>query len=225
MGKILGKNESQINIGITNYLIKTIEIIKKANEINLPFVLNYMYGVPGTDWTTIKEEQEFFFKKKYNGKSLIEKYFITLKLNKYMAYIGTNTYKTAKREFGTKFHYPQWWKIFRSFKSTSLPSEPKTYAYPNPFSPQRHNVYGGEGQVRFQYHTTGSTTVTVKVYDFGMNLVKTVVENKPRAFAGDYGEVWNGRNGLGEMVANGVYFYKIKLKGQSAFWGKVMVLN
>ncbi len=112
MGKILGKDESQINIGIRNYLHKTVEIIKKANEIKLPIVLNYMYGVPGTDWTTSKEEQEFFFKKKYNGKSLIEKYIITLKLNKYMAYIGTNTYYTAEREFGTKFHFPKWWKIF-----------------------------------------------------------------------------------------------------------------
>ncbi len=119
----------------------------------------------------------------------------------------------------------QTWEIFRSFKSTSLSSEPKTYAYPNPFSPLRHNVYGGDGHVRFQYHTTGSTAVTVTVYDFGMNLVKTVVENKPRPVFGDYAEVWDGRNELGEIVANGVYFYKIKLKGKSHFWGKVMVLN
>lgn len=134
-------------------------------------------------------------------------------------WVGTND------GLGLSINNGQTWKIFRSFKPTSLPSEPKTYAYPNPFSPQRHNVFGGEGQVRFQYHTTKSTTVTVKVYDFGMNLVKKVVEYKPRTVAGDYAEVWNGRNELGEIVANGVYFYKIKLQGQSAFWGKVMVLN
>jgi len=117
------------------------------------------------------------------------------------------------------------WRIFRSFKSTSLSSEPKTYAYPNPFSPLRHNMYGEDGYVRFQYHTDQSTTVSVKVYDFGMNLVKTVVENKTRTVGGDYAEVWNGRNDLGEIVANGVYFYKVKLRGKSPFWGKVMVVN
>ncbi|MFO7891584.1 MAG: hypothetical protein R6V04_14745 [bacterium] len=134
-------------------------------------------------------------------------------------WVGTGDGLALSRDNG------QTWEIFRSFTPTSLPSEPETYAYPNPFSPQRHNVYGGDGQVRFQYHITGSTSVTVKVYDFGMNLVKTVVENKTRAVAGDYAEVWNGRNELEEIVANGVYFYKIKLQGKSAFWGKVMVLN
>lgn len=119
----------------------------------------------------------------------------------------------------------QTWKIFRSYKSTALSAEPKTYAYPNPFSPLRHNVYGEDGWVRFQYHTDQSTTVTVKVYDFGMNLVKTVVENKTRAVTGDYTEAWDGRNELGELVANGVYFYKVKLQGKNAFWGKVMVVN
>ena len=119
----------------------------------------------------------------------------------------------------------QSWEIFRSFQSTSLSSEPNTYAYPNPFSPLKHNVYGQDGWVRFQYHTNKSTTVTVKVYDFGMNLVKTVVDNKIRAFAGDYAELWDGRNELGRIVANGVYFYKITLGGKSPFWGKVMVLN
>lgn len=117
------------------------------------------------------------------------------------------------------------WKIFRATRPAGSDSEPQTYAYPNPFSPARDNLIGGEGYVRMQYHLSNPSEVTIKIYDFGMNLVKSVVENKIRNNAGDYSEVWNGRNGVGDMVANGVYFYKLEIKGKSPQWGKIMVVN
>ncbi len=117
------------------------------------------------------------------------------------------------------------WKIFRSFLEPTIGGTPETYAYPNPFSPLRHNLIGGDGHVRFQYKTGRSMTVTIRVYDFGMNLVKTVADGKPRPLPGDYAEVWNGKNEIGEMVANGVYFYQITLSGEKSLWGKVMVVN
>lgn len=117
------------------------------------------------------------------------------------------------------------WKIFRAFQVTGVKSTPKTYAYPNPFSPLRHNLIDGDGHVRFQYRTTEPTKVTVRVYDFGMNLVKTVVHEKDRSIPGNYSEVWSGRNEIGDMVANGVYFYKINFNEGEPLWGKVMVVN
>jgi hypothetical protein len=117
------------------------------------------------------------------------------------------------------------WKVFRAFQIPGEGGTPKTYAYPNPFSPLRHNLIDGDGHVRLQYRTTVSTRVTVRVYDFGMNLVRTVVEGKDRSLPGDYAEVWDGKNSIGEMVANGVYFYKITLTGEEPLWGKVMVVN
>ena len=102
---------------------------------------------------------------------------------------------------------------------------PPTYAYPNPFSPLRHNLYGGDGHVRFQYRAERTTRVTLKVYHFGMNLVKTVVDEKNRSGPGDYAEIWDGKNEVGDMVANGVYFYKLTLQGEGPLWGKVMVVN
>ena len=117
------------------------------------------------------------------------------------------------------------WKVFRAIRVPGVEGTPKTYAYPNPFSPLRHNLIGGDGHVRFQYRTTRSTSVTVLVYDFGMNLVKTVVEERMRSHPGDYAEVWDGKNEIGEMVANGVYFYKISVEGEEPLWGKVMVVN
>ena len=117
------------------------------------------------------------------------------------------------------------WKIFRAFRVPGVDRTPQTYAYPNPFSPLRHNLLGGDGYVRFQYRTTRPTKVAVRVYDFGMNLVRTVTEGKDRSIAGDYAEMWNGRNDVGDMVANGVYFYKVSLSSGESFWGKVMVVN
>jgi ligand-binding sensor domain-containing protein len=117
------------------------------------------------------------------------------------------------------------WKIFRAFKSTETNGEPATYAYPNPFSPSRHNVYENEGYVRIQYNTKNDTRITVKIFDFGMNLVRTLVEYKPRPGGGDYYEVWDGRNDNGVIVANGVYFYKLKRDGEKDAWGKIVVLN
>ena len=117
------------------------------------------------------------------------------------------------------------WKIFRAFKPTGIEGEPSTYAYPNPFSPLRHNVIGGEGHVRIQYNAKNNTKVTIKIFDFGMNLVKNLVQDKSRAGGGDYYELWDGRNENGYIVANGVYFYLLELEGEKTAWGKIVVLN
>jgi len=117
------------------------------------------------------------------------------------------------------------WDIFRSFQPTGPKNGTRTYAYPNPFSPVRHNLLDDVGHVRFQYNTLANTYVTVKVFDFAMELVTTVVKDKFRAGPGDYAEVWDGRNDYGDAVANGVYFYRVDLEGDGSYWGKVMIVN
>jgi len=117
------------------------------------------------------------------------------------------------------------WDIFRAFRQTDRAGEPRTYAYPNPFSPKRHNELNGNGHVRLQYNTTKDTYVTVKVYDFAMELVTTVCDNKYRPQAGDYNEVWTGVNDYGDDVANGVYFYSVTIEGDGTYWGKVLIVN
>ncbi|MBN1480202.1 hypothetical protein EH223_19775 [candidate division KSB1 bacterium] len=117
------------------------------------------------------------------------------------------------------------WEIFRAFKQTGQAGEPRTYAYPNPFSPKRHNELYGEGHVRLQYNIQNDTFITIKVYDFAMDLVATVCEKKPRSGPGDYSEVWNGKNDYGDDVANGPYFYSLTIEGDGTFWGKILIVN
>jgi photosystem II stability/assembly factor-like uncharacterized protein len=117
------------------------------------------------------------------------------------------------------------WKIARAPQPTGVEGAPNTYAYPNPFSPFRHLQIGGDGHVRFQYSTDGPATVTVKVYDYAMKLVATVVEHKSIFGEGEHAEVWNGRNEKGDVVANGAYFYRIDVEGEGSYWGKLIVLD
>ncbi|HHL72613.1 MAG TPA: hypothetical protein ENJ29_08895 [Bacteroidetes bacterium] len=117
------------------------------------------------------------------------------------------------------------WKIIRGSRRPGQEGEKRTYAYPSPFSPARHNLSGGDGFIRFQYDTRTDTRVTVRVYDFAMDLVAEVVTGKPRTAGGSYFELWNGRNDRGEVVANGVYFYSVELEGDAVLWGKFMVMN
>jgi hypothetical protein len=117
------------------------------------------------------------------------------------------------------------WDVFRAFVPAGKSGEPRTYAYPNPFSPLRHNQIGGDGYVRFQYNTTNDTRVTIRVFDFAMELVATVVENKARPANGDYAEIWNGRTAEGDLLANGPYFYQLILDGDGTYWGKILILD
>jgi len=117
------------------------------------------------------------------------------------------------------------WKVFRAFQTPGSQGQPSAYAYPNPFSPYRHNLSGEDGHVRFQYTIAAPGRVTVRVYDFGMNLVATAVDRRERPAAGSYSEVWDGRNELGRIVANGVYFFRIDVDGDEPRWGKVIVMD
>ena len=123
------------------------------------------------------------------------------------------------------------WNILRSpVKTASLdtgdPVDPnaehekiRTYAYPSPFSPSRDRT------ARIQYSLSEPEQVTIKLYDFANRLVKVLLQDQSREGRSDHGEDWDGRNGSGDTVANGVYLYRIETdRGDRAF-GKIVVLN
>lgn len=114
--------------------------------------------------------------------------------------------------------YGNTWSLHRSFLPTNQYGQPATYAYPNPFSPRLHFV------TRFQYDLPADGRVTVKIFDFAMAEVTTVVNDVDRD-AGDHYEVWNGTRGDGQTVATGVYFYRIDRGSADSVWGKVAVIH
>jgi len=109
------------------------------------------------------------------------------------------------------------WDILRTYSRVGPTAE--SYAYPNPFAPD-------EEVVRIHYSTGGTPVgVTVEVFDFGMNRVRTVIHDAQRSGTTEHDEIWDGKDSQGRQVANGVYFYRIDMEGRDPSWGKIMVLQ
>lgn len=111
------------------------------------------------------------------------------------------------------------WKIFRAMKVIDLNSDIKTYAAPNPFSPNY--------EVARIFYKSGksNTKITIKIFDFGMNPVRTVIQNAMRNSPDELFTIWDGKNNEGYQVANGVYFYRIEIDEDTPVWGKILVLQ
>jgi len=70
--------------------------------------------------------------------------------------------------------------------------------YPNPFNPR----------TTIEYSLAESSYVTLKIYNVAGELVKILVDEYQ--IAGYHQVIWYGDNEVGEEVANGVYFYRLR---------------
>ncbi len=109
------------------------------------------------------------------------------------------------------------WKVY-----IAAPSSTEVYAFPNPFAPRL------DGRVTFKYDTGDKDeNVTIRIFDFGMNYLKTVIQNAPRKISASdppY-DSWNGTDDNGTLVPNGVYFYRIEVGSNDPLFGKILVLQ
>ncbi|MDP8228650.1 MAG: hypothetical protein P9M15_04285 [Candidatus Electryoneaceae bacterium] len=115
------------------------------------------------------------------------------------------------------------WSIHRAYRPPEQPGEPDTYAYPSPFSPRRSQF------TRFQFSLTDPADASFAIYDFAMGEVYqsghfSLSGGGSGDMAGYSALKWDGRDRTGRIVANGVYFYRLKVGGDT-YWGKVMVLD
>ncbi len=80
--------------------------------------------------------------------------------------------------------------------------------------------------MRFHYIPPVSGSVSIKIYDYANNLVKTVTDGAQREADQQYDEsdIWDGRNGAGDVVAVGTYFFVIEYSGGDTHWGKLVVI-
>ena len=108
------------------------------------------------------------------------------------------------------------WNIILA--SAKLENFEDTYAFPNPFSPD-------DGLTRIKYSLNNpADDVTIRILDFDMNLVRTLIQNASRNASDEIFEIWDGRDDLGNYVPNGVYFYRIDVGSDNVLFGKIMVL-
>ena len=100
--------------------------------------------------------------------------------------------------------------VLEQLLAALTPTETKLLAnYPNPFNPETW----------IPYRLAEDAFVTLTIYDLSGHLVRTLnvghriasaYENRSKAI------YWDGRNGLGERVASGVYYYHLSTGEYSA---------
>jgi hypothetical protein len=109
------------------------------------------------------------------------------------------------------------WKVY-----IAAPATNEVYAFPNPFNPRV------DGKITFKYDTNNkSENVTIRIFDFGMNYLRTVIQNAPRKLADSdppY-DNWDGKDDSGNYVVNGVYFYRVDVGSNDPFFGKIIVIK
>lgn len=131
-------------------------------------------------------------------------------------WLGTNDGLLKSTDGGDR------WTVFR----TSVPTRPETpddrqprvdvYAYPNPYSPAKDRY------VRIRYDLSTSSHIRIRIFDYGMNLVTTVTDE--RKSAGSREQIWDGTDSSGHRVANGTYLYAVETE-EDTYWGKILVMQ
>jgi flagellar hook assembly protein FlgD len=92
------------------------------------------------------------------------------------------------------------------------------YNYPNPFNPEQTST-------TLRYSLSKTAQVNIRIYDAGGILVKTLIEGIPMNAGDEQATPWDGRNGSGTIVANGVYFYVVQSSAGERAVGKIAVIR
>ncbi len=121
------------------------------------------------------------------------------------------TIDNAQNPFGAQ------WTIHRAFQQVGQTGA--TYAYPNPFAPNFEPV-----RIHYSVPQTVSNGVSIEIFDFGMNRLRTLINQASRG-SGEFDEIWDGRDDHGKLVANGVYFYRVKTSSGDPEFGKILVIQ
>jgi hypothetical protein len=112
------------------------------------------------------------------------------------------------------------WHIFRTAEQVG--NDRRTYSFPNPFAPNNEPV-----RLHYSIGTNlpGTQDVSIRIFDFAMLPVRTIIQKRLVFNGKEYDEIWNGRNDNHSIVANGVYFYRVEIGNQTPLWGKILVVR
>lgn len=104
----------------------------------------------------------------------------------------------------------------------------ETYALPGILS-DSYLMNGSAATTMFIYRLSHDARVTIKIYDYNMQHVKTVIDNEPRKAmptgrsTDQLRDVWDATTFSGRPVAPGIYYYKITTSTGERAFGKIVV--
>ncbi|MDX9757878.1 MAG: hypothetical protein RBU27_01850 [Bacteroidota bacterium] len=119
------------------------------------------------------------------------------------------------RDDGEQF-FGQEWTLFRAAQPIGVAGE--AYAYPNPFAPD-------DEVLRIHYRTGSRGSVSIRIYDFAMMPVRTLIQNASRTPDSEMDEIWDGKTDDGTQVANGVYYIEVTVDDGDPVWTKAIALQ
>jgi hypothetical protein len=99
----------------------------------------------------------------------------------------------------------------------------EVYAFPVPYR------QSSDDGVNFHFSVEQEAAVTLEIYDPAMNLVARILDNRelaPNVYQGQNSGIpqWDGRNGRGDKVAVGMYYFKVEYSTGEVRWGKLAVI-
>ncbi len=168
----------------------------------------------GTTWQAAPKIRD-----SQNGIELKQTMFLSVETNTLNSgtteiFAGTNDGLAKCSETTTDPWWAKWTVYYAKGKSITAT---ESFAFPNPFNPRSEVL-------RIKYNLPNSSNVTLRIMDFGMNLVRTVLQNAPRVSNPEQLDYWDGKDENGKFVPNGVYFYRLDVDGNDALFGKIIVL-
>ncbi|RKU07430.1 hypothetical protein C6501_17675 [Candidatus Poribacteria bacterium] len=117
---------------------------------------------------------------------------------------------------------PAFRRGIRTLQNLLLSLRPETTTllpnYPNPFNPETW----------IPYHLANASDVQITIYDMGGSIVRTL--SLGHRAAGYYTDrdraaYWDGRNGLGERTASGIYFYQLQADNDVSQMRKLVIVK
>ncbi|MFC1585347.1 FlgD immunoglobulin-like domain containing protein [Fibrobacterota bacterium] len=92
------------------------------------------------------------------------------------------------------------------------------------------SIYNGSADVGIGYQIKQSAGVTIRVYNYAMEEVRTITSDSRRRGGSARSEDpqqdrWDGRDDYGNPVSAGMYYILVKSDKGEKGWGKVMVVN
>lgn len=189
--------------------------VGKENRLYAATEEKLWYSPDGWNWVQIPQISD-----ELGQLVLDEKAYSVLEDDQGMLWAGTGDGLAVSEDLGLS------WRLVRRVRSED-DGEAHISAYPNPFSSTRMNVLGSQGYVRIHCETPEPSLLSIEIYDYSMQRVRKLVSGQMMT-ANEAEFLWDCRNGLGNTVANGVYFIKMSYDtGESSdlIWDKLIILN
>ena len=186
----------------------------------------YAYGNLFGSNKTLAYIDGFSIKDNFSNLRLNAKSFYSLANDEEYLWIGSSNGLLRYKPDNFRKPFAGEWKIYQG--GVELKSKSEAYAYPNPFSPLQEVL-----KIRFATGKNGTpVNTTIRIFDYGMNLVRTIVQNAPRGnygFSGPQGEeiieYWDGKDEKGNYAPNGTYFFRIDIENSEPIFGKIILLK